>query len=99
MLRNALTILYMNPTKPCKFQCQQKESQQITNMEIEQNNTVNKTNIKVNDLNLAQIQYYPANDEKQGEAAVFAGVMKTVMLECSRLLEFLYSTGYSHRFQ
>ena len=57
MLRTALTILYMNPTKPCKFQCQQKESQQITNVEIELNNTVNKTNIEVNELNLQWLRY------------------------------------------
>ena len=57
MLRTALTILYMNPTNPCKFQCQQKESQQITKVEIELNNTVNKTNTEVNDLNLQWLRY------------------------------------------
>ena len=50
MLRTAFTILYMNLTKPFKFRCQQKESQQIVNMDSELNNTLNKTNIDVNDL-------------------------------------------------
>ena len=78
-------VTHINPTKPCKFPCQRKESQQITNVEIELNNTVNKNNIEVSDLNLQWLRYkyYPANDEKQGEAAVFAGIMKTVMCECS----------------
>ena len=48
MLRTAFTILYMNLTKPFKFRCQQKESQQIVNMDSELNNTLNKTNIDVN---------------------------------------------------
>ena len=50
MLRTAFTILYMNLTKPFKLRCQQKESQQIVNMDSELNNTLNKTNIDVNDL-------------------------------------------------
>ena len=79
MLRTAFTILYMNLTKPFKFRCQQKESQQIVNMDSELNNTLNKTNIDVNDLILQWLKYnYPANDEKRGETAVFAGIMKTV---------------------
>ena len=54
----------MNLTKPFKFQYQQKESQQIVNMDSELNNTLNKTNIEVKDLILQWLRYnYPANDE------------------------------------
>lgn len=64
MLRTTFTILYMNLTQPFKFQCQQKESQQIVNMDSELNNTLNKTNIEVKDLILQWLRYnYPANDE------------------------------------
>ena len=64
MLRTTFTILYMNLTKPFKFQYQQKESQQIVNMDSELNNTLNKTNIEVKDLILQWLRYnYPANDE------------------------------------
>ena len=66
MFRAAFTILYMNPTKPFKLQCQQKKSQQITKVDSELNNTSNKTNVEVKDLNLQWLRYnYPANDEKQ----------------------------------
>ena len=51
MFRAAFTVLYMNPTKPFKLQCQQKKSQQITNVDSELNNTSNKTNVEVKDLN------------------------------------------------
>ena len=54
----------MNLTKLFKFQCQQKESQQIVNMDSELNNTLNKTNIEVKNLILQWLRYnYPANDE------------------------------------
>ena len=46
MLRTAFTILYMNLTKPFKLRCQQKESQQIVNMDSELNNTLNKSQIE-----------------------------------------------------
>ena len=42
MLRTAFTILYMNLTKPFKFPCQQKESQQIVNIDSDLNNTLIK---------------------------------------------------------
>ena len=51
MFRTAFTVLYMNPTKPFKLQCQQKKSQQIPNVDSELNNTSNKTNVEVKDLN------------------------------------------------